>query len=275
MTPTHHSLARDALAVRRQFLQMHFNAKAGHIGTGLSAIDLLVYLHRTWLRPQDTFVLSKGHGASALYATLHHVGKLSDAELATYYQDGTLFPAHPAARGHASIPIATGSLGHGLPVSCGLAYARRILDGSDARVACMLSDGECNEGSVWEAVMFAAHHRLENLLVIIDANGLQGFGRTQDVLNMEPMADRWRAFGFAVEEINGHDFAAIDGALSKQPSGPTCLIARTVKGKGVSFFEDTLESHYLPLDAAQYATALADLAKVEAELASAGCESIS
>jgi transketolase len=266
MTAPSISLARDALHVRRRFLEMHFAAQAGHIGTGLSAIDLLVYLYRRWLRPTDAFILSKGHGASALYATLHHVGKLTDSELSTYYKDGTLLPAHPAPRGHAAIPIATGSLGHGLPVACGVAYARQVIEGGEPRVACMLSDGECNEGSIWEAAMFAAHHRLQNLLVVIDANGLQGFGRTTEVLNMEPMADRWRAFGFAVHEVDGHDFDAIDNALRETSLAPTCLIARTVKGKGVSFFEGKLESHYLPINAAQLASALDELKQAEARL---------
>lgn len=258
------SLRADALAIRRQFLRMHYEARAGHIGSGLSAIDLLTYLHGAWLRPQDRFILSKGHGASALYATLHHFGRLSDEELATYYKDGTLFPAHPAPRAHPAIPAATGSLGHGLPIACGMAYTEKVLTARDARVACLLSDGDCNEGSTWEAALFAGHHALDNLVAIVDANGIQGFGRTEDVLRLEPFAAKWEAFGFDVVELDGHDFTQIDAALAAPPRGrPRCLIARTVKGKGVRFMENTVDWHYWPMSEAQYADALAELARVE------------
>jgi transketolase len=263
VTP-HAELQADALAIRRLFLRMHYEARAGHIGSGLSAIDLLTYIHRVWLRPQDRFVLSKGHGASALYATLHRVGRLSDDELATYYKDGTRFPAHPAPRAHASIPAATGSLGHGLAIACGMAYCEKALARSDARVACMVSDGDCNEGSTWEAALFAAHHRLDNLVVVVDANGIQGFGRTEDVLGLEPFVAKWEAFGFEVVELDGHDFAQIDGAFARPSHGrPRCLLARTVKGKGVRLMENTVEWHYWPMSEAQYAQALTDLADSE------------
>ena len=253
-------LRRDALAIRKTFLGMHYRAKAGHIGTGLSAIDILTFLHKSWLRPDDAFILSKGHGASSLYATLHHFGVLSDAELDTYYKDGTLLPAHPAAGAFTAIPAATGSLGHGLPIAAGMAYARKNLDRTTQRVATLLSDGECNEGSVWEAASFAAHHRLSNLLVIIDANGLQGFGSTRDVLDMEPFADKWRSFGFDTREIDGHDFEQLrDACAEADAMRPRCVIARTEKGKGVSFMAGKMEWHYLPMSEAQYTEALSDL----------------
>ncbi len=265
MTQASHSLLQalrdDALAIRRNFLRMHFEAQAGHIGTGLSSIDLLTAIYKSWIGPADRFVLSKGHGASALYATLHFYGVFSDETIRTYYQDGTQLPAHPAPNAFAAIPIATGSLGHGLPVACGLAFVRkklRGLGGGAERVACLMSDGECNEGSVWEAALFAGHHGLDNLTVLIDANGLQGFGRTSEVMNNEPFADKWRAFGFAVEEIDGHDFAQIHAALGRAPDGrhPRCILARTIKGKGVSFMEDRMEWHYLPMKPEQYQEAL-------------------
>lgn len=261
------ALREHALAVRRQFLKMHFEARAGHLGTGLSDIDILVYLYGVWLRPRDQFILSKGHGASSLYATLHHFGRLSDELLATYYKDGTLLPAHPAPGALEAIPAATGSLGHGLPIACGLAYAYKYLHQTDQRVACLVSDGECDSGSLWEAALFAGHHRLDNLTVIVDANGLQGFGRTRDVLDLEPLADKWRAFRFRCDEVDGHDFARLHEALSRAPdSGPTCVIARTVKGKGVALMEDKLEWHYLPMSEEQYTRALADLARAEEQL---------
>jgi transketolase len=261
------SLPADALAIRRRFLRMHFEARAGHIGSGLSAIDLLTYIHGAWLRDEDRFILSKGHGASSLYATLHHYGRLGEADLATYYQDGTLLPAHPAPLALAAIPAATGSLGHGLPIACGLAYTFKVLDGGGARVACLLSDGDCNEGSTWEAALFAGHHALDNLVVVVDANGIQGFGRTEEVLKLEPFAKKWEAFGFDVVELDGHDFAQIDAAFAgASKRRPRCLVARTVKGKGVKIMEDTVAWHYWPMNEAQYAEALADLERAAREL---------
>lgn len=253
-------LKRDALAIRKYFLEMHYRAKAGHIGTGLSAIDMLTYLYNTWLGDGDRFILSKGHGASSLYATLRHFGILSDAELATYYEDGTLLPAHPAPGAFESIPAATGSLGHGLSIASGIALARKTIHGTHGRVAVLLSDGECNEGSVWEAAAFAAHHSLSNLLVMVDANGLQGFGSTRDVLDMEPMAEKWKVFGFDTREIDGHDFEQIhDACTDLDPKRPRCVIARTTKGKGVSFMEGKLEWHYLPMTDEHHRIAQSDL----------------
>lgn len=260
-------LERDALAVRRQFLRMHFEARAGHLGTGLSDIDILVYLYKAWLGPGDQFILSKGHGASSLYATLHHFGRLSDEVMATYYKDGTLLPAHPAPGALEAIPAATGSLGHGLPIAAGLAYAHKYLHQTTHRVACLVSDGECNSGALWEAALFAGHHRLDNLTVIVDANGLQGFGRTQDVLDLEPLVDKWRAFRFRCEEVDGHDFSRLHEALRRPPDGsPTCVVARTVKGKGVALMENKLEWHYLPMSEEQYTSALEGLAAAERRL---------
>lgn len=249
---------------------MHFTAKAGHLGSGLSSIDLLTYLYQKGLRKGDKFILSKGHGASALYATLHHFGILSDEEIQSYYQDGTLFPAHPAACAHPAIPAATGSLGHGLSVATGLVYCSQVLREQDAQVFCLLSDGECNEGSVWEAALFAAHHRLKNLIAIIDANGLQGFGRTEDVLGLEPLRQKWEAFRFRVVEVNGHDFDQLDSAFRssvEDPSSqPLCIIARTVKGKGVSFMENKMEWHYEPLNEAQFLQANQELLDEESKI---------
>lgn len=264
-------LRRDALAIRKYFLEMHHRVKAGHIGTGLSAIDMLTFLHKSWLGLDDVFILSKGHGASSLYATLHHYGILSDAELATYYQDGTLLPAHPAPGAFASIPAATGSLGHGLSIAAGIALARKKIHRTNGRVATLLSDGECNEGSVWEAATFASHHALSNLLVLIDANGLQGFGSTQEVLDMEPMAEKWKAFGFDTREIDGHDFEQIhDACADLDAKRPRCVIARTAKGKGVRFMEGKMEWHYLPMTDVQYREALADLDALPANVEPTG-----
>lgn len=260
-------LPQTALAIRRKLLEIHFRAQAGHIGTGLSSIDLLTTLFGTYLDPaQDRFVLSKGHGASALYTTAHHFGLLSHADFDTYYRDGTLLPAHPAAGAFDFIPAATGSLGHGLPIATGMAYAAKVIEPHAHKVVALLSDGECNEGSVWEAALFAGHHHLDNLTVIIDANGLQGFGKTSEVLDMEPILDKWRAFGFTAREINGHDFGEIQAGLSTAREGkPLLLLARTIKGKGVSFMENKLEWHYLPMSKELYEKASGELSSATAE----------
>jgi transketolase len=264
-------LAGDARSIRRAFLKMHYEAKSGHLGTGLSDIDVLACVYGAWLHADDVFILSKGHGASSLYATLHHFGRLSDEDFATYYKDGTLLPAHPAARAFPAIPAATGSLGHGLPIAAGIAYAHKHVHASETRVACLVSDGECDEGSVWEAALFAAHHRLGNLTVIIDANGLQGFGRTEDVMTLEPLPAKWAAFGFRTSEIDGHDVAQIQSALDMPSDGrPHCIVARTTKGKGVRFMEDRLEWHYLPMTEAHYREALEGLAEAERAASLAG-----
>jgi transketolase len=257
-------LESDALAIRRKFLKMHFEANAGHIGTGLSDIDILAYIYGQWLGEADRFILSKGHGASSLYATLHHFGLLSDQDFATYYKDNTLLPAHPAAKALSAIPAATGSLGHGLPIAAGMSYAHKHVHQNEARVACLVSDGECDEGTIWEAALFSSHHGLDNLTVIVDANGLQGFGRTEEVMNLEPLPQKWAAFGFRVSEIDGHDFAKLETAFQAPGDGrPHCIVARTVKGKGVSFMENRLEWHYLPMKEPQYQQALDDLASSE------------
>jgi transketolase len=262
------ALQADALAVRRVFLGMHYRARAGHIGTGLSCIDLLVFLYRCGLAEEDVFVLSKGHGVSALYATLNRMGRLSDELLATYYREGTHLAAHPTPGALPQIPAATGSLGHGLPLACGVAFAHRTQHRSAVKSVCLMSDGDCNEGSTWEAAAFAAHHRLHNLTVVIDKNDLQGFGRTRDVLDMEPMAEKWRAFGFEVREIDGHDFDQMSAAFDRVGStgAPSCIIARTHKGRGVSFMEDRLEWHYLPMTDEHYRNAMDELDAVERRL---------
>ena len=262
-------LKKIALQTRRTLLRMHFDAHAGHIGSGLSCTDVLTYLYQHWLQSSDTFILSKGHAASSLYATLLHAGLLSEETLATYYRDGSVLPAHPAPAAHPCIPLATGSLGHGLSVATGMAYAAQRLAKRSPRIVCLLSDGECNEGSVWEAAAFAAHHRLDALTVVIDANGLQGFGRTKDVIDMHPLGDKWSAFGFHVQCIAGHDFGALDVAFAAPSSRPRCIVAHTIKGKGISFMEDTLAWHYLPLKDEQWHLVEQELQRCELELACA------
>lgn len=262
-SPDFAALEAMARKVRRRVLTMHFENRACHLGSSLSCVELLAYLYGTWLGPADRFVLSKGHAASALYATLWAHGIFSESQLRTYYREGTTLPAHPAPHIHPAIPAATGSLGHGLPIAVGMAYAHRRLRREGGRVACLLSDGECDAGPVWEAALFAGHHRLANLLVLIDANGLQGFGRTADVLDLEPLAAKWQAFGFRVAEVDGHDLQALHAAIVSLQEGadrPCCVVCRTVKGKGVRFAEDRIEWHYLSLSPEQYEQAAAELA---------------
>jgi transketolase len=250
--------------VRRLILRASWRAGVGHIGSALSVADVLTALYAEILtheRPdaadRDRFVLSKGHAALALYSVLCLKGWLTHEELSTYCADGSKLGVHPE-RALPGVDFSTGSLGHGLSFGVGAAVAAR-LDGSARRAFVLLSDAECNEGSVWEAAMFAAHHRLANLVAIVDVNGQQALGYTRDVLSMTPLAERWRAFGWDAREIDGHDvpgLATTLHALNTRDGPPHVLLANTTFGKGVSFMERRLEWHYLPMSAEQYAAAL-------------------
>ncbi|BAL75464.1 transketolase [Bradyrhizobium cosmicum] len=258
-----------ARRIRAQALRMVHAAKASHIGGCLSMADILAVLYTRILRldpaePQspgrDRFVLSKGHATAIMYATLAECGFFSLAELDTYCRDGSIFTGHVS---HAvpGVEVSTGSLGHGLPIAIGMALAARSA-GAGSRVFCLLSDGECDEGSNWEGILFAPHHKLSNLCVIVDFNKIQSFGTVAEVLNLDPFADKWKAFGWHVEEIDGHDFIALERALGAVPgpSGrPTVVIAHTVKGKGVSFMENKLEWHYRSPSDELLAQALAEV----------------
>jgi transketolase len=259
----------DAFAreLRRIVLEQSKRANVGHIGSALSIADLVAVLYSDVLRgvgaedrERDRFVLSKGHAALALYAALYLRGVIGDGELDAFCGDGTLLGTHPE-RELRGVDFTSGSLGQGLSTACGAALAAR-LDGSERRAYCLLSDAECNEGSTWEAAMFAGHRRLANLVAIVDANGQQALGYTRDVLDLEPLAERWRAFGWEACELDGHEHAAIRAAL-EQPSAdgkPRVLVARTEFGHGVSFMTNRIEWHYLPLDEEQYRLALAEVA---------------
>jgi len=240
-----------ARRARLRLLRMHYESGVGHIGGNLSCLDLLLTLHHRVLGPDDQFVLSKGHAAGALYVTLWSRGLLADQDLAQFHRDGTLLAGHPPPRGLPGMPFATGSLGHGLGLASGMALARR-LSGGGGRIFCLTSDGEWNEGSTWEALTFAAHQRLANLTFVVDLNGLQGFGTTAEVADLGPLSDKLRTFRVHVVELDGHDPAAIETALRAQADRPVAVVARTVKGHGVSFMEHRVEWHYLPLSAAQY-----------------------
>jgi transketolase len=211
------------------------------------------------MNPADMLVLSKGHAAGALYTTLSLSGRMPEAELETFYRDGTVLAAHPPCSGAIrAIPFGTGSLGHGLGLASGLVFSQRYTK-QHFKTFAVLSEGDCNEGSTWEAALFAGHQKLSELTVIVDLNGIQGIGYTKDVLDLEPNADKWRSFGFAVAVAeNGNDFASLANAHEqvRDSAGPRCIIARTVKGSGVSYMENLIAWHYLPMKDDQFQQAL-------------------
>ncbi len=245
---------------KERLLRMHFESGVGHIGGNLSSLDLLMYLHHKVLSPDDVFVLSKGHSAGALYVTLWSMGRLTDEDLKNFHKDRTKLAGHPPPNWIPEICFATGSLGHGLSLSAGVALGKR-LKSEPGRVYCLLSDGEWNEGSNWEALLFIVHHKLEKLTLIIDHNGLQGFGTTKEVADFGSLAEKFRAFGLPVEEIDGHNLDSIAAAFSSAVPGPRVIIAHTKKGCGVSFMENKMEWHYLPMTPDQYKQALNEISK--------------
>ncbi|TFZ02127.1 transketolase [Ramlibacter humi] len=246
------------LAARKRLLQMHHESGVGHIGGNLSSLDSLLVLFHERIRHADRFVLSKGHSAGALYTALWSIGRLTDADLRTFHQDGTLLSGHPPAKGLGDVLFATGSLGHGLSLAAGTALALRMKE-STGHVYCVTSDGEWQEGSTWEALVFACHHRLANLTVLVDHNGLQGFGSTGEVASMSPLWEKVRGFDAQATVIDGHDLDAIRGAMDSAATGPRLVFMRTVKGAGVSFLEGRMDSHYLPLTADKYQSAVQEL----------------
>ncbi|QRR01669.1 transketolase [Dyadobacter sandarakinus] len=248
--------------LRLKILGLYHQANAGHIGCSLSCIDLIISVLFLQKTEEDTFILSKGHAAAALYASLNMLGEITDEQLGTFYLDGTTLPAHPAPRQYKSIPFATGSLGHGLPIATGIAHAAKI-SGEDSYSYVLLSDGETNEGTTWEAAHYAIQNQLDNLIMFIDKNGLQGFGFTDKVLGETASVEKWNAIGFETIELDGHDIATIHYAVNELKSRknglPKAIIANTVKGKGVSYMENRLEWHYLPMNQAQYEQAVAEV----------------
>lgn len=264
-------LARRA---RISALTMCSSSGASHIGAALSVIDILATLYagvadvapeRVDDPARDIVLVSKGHSASGVYAVLAHAGYFPLAWLDDYYLDGSHLGGHVTAHGIPGVELSTGALGHALPFGVGRALADKI-DGTTRRVFVVLSDGECAEGSNWEAALLGAHHGLDQVSVIVDRNRLQILGRTEDVLGLEPFADKWRAFGWAVTEVDGHDYAAIADALATDTGGrPRAIIANTTKGKGVDFMEDKVEWHTLVPNADHVAAAIAQL-QPEAEV---------
>ena len=249
------ALQRRAAELRGKVVEMSHAAQAAHLASSLSCADILAaaYWHVLRLDPsrpkdphRDRFILSKGHAAAALYAVLAMRGFFPISELDTFCKDGGRLAEHPPANLLPGVEAATGSLGHGLPLGCGMALSGRI-KGETFRVFALLSDGENNEGSVWEAAMFASAQKLENVCVIVDYNKWQATARSDETLMLAPLRDKWAAFGWDASEIDGHNIAALAEAMQRVPNGsgkPVALIAHTVKGKGVSFMEDDNNWHY-------------------------------
>jgi transketolase len=273
MTHTEPSIDRLTSLARRlrlHIVRMTNRAKSSHVGGGLSMADILAVLYGDVLRvdpddaaapARDRLVLSKGHACAGLYAALAERGFFPIAELDTFYQDGSRLAGHATHVGVPGVECSTGSLGHGLPIACGMAVAGR--QQTPFRVFAILSDGECDEGSTWEAALFAGHHRLDNLTVIVDYNRVQSLGATDEVLRLDPFADKWRSFGWSAIEADGHDVTALRDLLSRvplEPGKPTCIVANnTVKGKGVSFMEHQLLWHYRTPAGDEYDRAIAEL----------------
>jgi transketolase len=263
-----------ARRIRYNTLLMINRAKSSHIGTNYSAAELLAVLYGRALRvdpcypnwaERDRFILSKGHGCASLYAVLAERGFFPLNWLDTFYQNGSCLAGHATHTEVPGVEVSTGSLGHGISIATGMALAAKR-DEKSYRVFCLLSDGECDEGSTWEAILFAAQHKLENLIAIVDYNKIQSLGTVKEVMDLDPFADKWMAFGWAVREIDGHNLDEIETALTQVPyelDRPSCVIAHTVKGKGVSFMENKLLWHYRTPQGDEFEAALAELEKEE------------
>jgi transketolase len=259
--------AVTAQNIRRIIIEHSHAAHVGHIGSALSVADIIALLFSEILTisavddpMRDRFILSKGHAALALYGALHLRGIVTASQLRSYCTDGTLLSVHPDFH-LPGIDYSTGSLGNGLGVAAGIAFGARLKQRSH-KVFVLLSDAECNEGSVWEAVMFAAHHGLSSLVAIIDNNGQQALGETKDILDLRPLDEKWRSFGWNVLTADGHSAPALTRAFAQaqaQAQAPSVIIANTVMGHGVSFMENDMRWHYLPLSDAQYAQAMAEI----------------
>ncbi len=266
--PELNRLARD---IRARIIKTSYLTQTPHLGSCLSCVDILVtaYFHSLRLDSvnpratgRDRFILSKGHAAPALFQVLALRGFYPATRLDDYGQDGSMFAEHPPTPDHLpGLEAATGSLGHGLPIGVGMALAARI-QGHDCKVVVLCGDGECNEGSTWEAAMLAAAQKLERLCVVVDVNRWQAAGRSAEVSGAGPLTDKWRAFGWSVHEVNGHDIAALVRLFSAVPDGsgkPVAIVANTVKGQGVSFMQDDNNWHDRIPNAQELAHALREL----------------
>lgn len=262
-----------AWRVRRHAVDMCQRGNCSHVAAVLSMADILGVLYGEVMkyRPtepkwegRDRFILSKGHAGAGIYATLAECGFFPIEWLKTHYQNGSKLSGHVSHLGIPGVELSTGSLGHGLPVGQGMALAAK-LDHKSHRVFVLISDGECDEGSNWEAVLFSAHHHISNLVAIVDYNKIQSLARVEDTIRLEPFADKWRSFGWSVEEVDGHDHGTLAAALDWNPetaAAPRCVIAHTTKGKGIPFMENTVLWHYRSPQGSEYEAAVAALEKL-------------
>ena len=251
--------------LRLKLLELYYRVNAGHIGSSLSCIDILISIFFFQKKEKDTFILSKGHAAFALYCCLNETGKISDDLMKTLYANDTILPAHPAPNQIKEIPFATGSLGHGFPIAAGIAKANKF-NNDHSFVYVLLSDGDTNEGTAWETAHFATKHNLNNLIVIIDKNKVQGFDKTCDVLGDTANYEKWLCLGFEVLEIeDGHNIPELNKSIEllqrSKSTKPKLLIANTIKGKRVSYMENTVDWHYWPMSEEQYKQAVQEIYK--------------
>lgn len=255
--------------IRTHILNMITKSQSSHIGSSLSIVEILIVLYFRILNvdpknpeknDRDKFILSKGHGSAAFYATLAERGFFPISYLERYYIDDGILPGHLDRVGP-GIENSAGSLGHGLSLGIGMAISNHQT-GNPGRIFVLLGDGECNEGSIWEGIMLASHLKLENLTVIVDYNKIQSFGRTNEVINQEPITERWKSFGWNVFVVDGHDLIQLIKAFEAKQNGPKVIIAHTIKGKGISFMENSLDWHYKSPNKEQYDQALKELEKL-------------
>lgn len=263
-------LATPALAkrIRIHALKMTSLGKSSHVGSAFSMTDIVAVLYNDVMNydakdpgksDRDRLILSKGHAGAGIYAALAESGFFSTDVLKTHYQDGSNLSGHVSHKGVPGVEFSTGSLGHGLPVATGMAKAA-TLDSASHRVFALLSDGECDEGSNWEAVLFAAHHKLDKLTAIVDYNKIQSLAAVSETIGLEPFGKKWESFGWAVDEVDGHNTDALRDVLTKRYDGqPNVVIAHTTKGKGVSFMENTVLWHYRTAQEDEFVAALKEL----------------
>ena len=261
-------LKQLSLKIRKHAMNMTSVGGSSHIGSILSIADILAVLYGSVMNykadepkwsNRDRFILSKGHAGAGVYAALAESGFFSVEKLRTHYQDGSDLSGHVSHKGIPGVEFSTGSLGHGFPVATGMALAAKI-NRDKHNVYVLMSDGECDEGSNWEAALFAPHHKLDNLVVIIDRNKLQSIHSTEDTLSLEPFVDKWQAFGWNVVNVDGHDHQKLLDACGSMVTGkPLCIVANTIKGKGVSFMEDNILWHYRSPQGEEHNAAMQEL----------------
>jgi len=265
ITENYKTIARS---IRKSVLNLIYQTKSPHIGPSFSIVEILVALYFNHLNTspenssdpdRDRFILSKGHACAALYAVLAERGFFNNSDLDGFAKNSGTLEQHPKIDLSRGIEVSTGSLGHGLSIGAGMAISGKV-DNRQYKVYALLSDGELNEGSVWEAIMFAGHHKLNNLVALVDCNKIQALGYTKDIIDLEPLEEKWKSFGWHVQAIDGHDFLQILNSLEQLSSElPNVIILHTVKGKGVSFMENQLLWHYRAPDDEEYQLALEEL----------------